>query len=206
MNKQELLRYLKERGFSENIVRAFEKIKREDFISENLKKFAYEDNPLPIGYGQTISQPYTIAFMLDLLELDNLNKKSKIEILEIGSGSGYVLALIDEILKNKKIDYRIYGIERVKELVGKSKKVLKDKKKTSVVYGDGSSGLKKRKFDRILVSASADEIPSVLIKQLNNNGILVIPVKNSIFKIRRKGKKIIEEEYQGFIFVPLVND
>ena len=119
MNKEELIALLRRERFSENILNAFEKVRREDFVPEGLKEKAYENAPLPIGYGAAISQPYTIAFMLDLLEL-----KDNLKILEIGSGSGYVLALMNEISLNSKI----YSIERIKELVDSSREVLKGKK------------------------------------------------------------------------------
>jgi protein-L-isoaspartate(D-aspartate) O-methyltransferase len=198
MDKKQLIDSLKREGFSENILNAFSKIKREDFILKTFISSAYLDEPLPIGNGQTISQPYTIAFMLTLLELyDNQT------ILEVGSGSGYVLALINEISKNAKI----YGIERIKELAEISKKVLKNKKNIEIFNSDGAKGLKeKAPFDRILVSASSKEIPQKLLSQLKYNGILVCVVKNSIVVAKRKcgGNKITE--YPGFIFVPLVED
>jgi len=195
MNKQELINSLK-REFSEKIVRAFGKVKREDFISGEYKNYAYLDQALPIGNEQTISQPYAIAFMLTLLELyDDLI------ILEVGSGSGYVLALINEICRNTKI----YGVERIKELVESSKKVLKNKKNIEIFNVDGTKGLKEKSpFDRILVSASSKEIPQKLLTQLKYNGILVCVVKNSIVVVKKtyKENKIIE--YPGFVFVKLV--
>lgn len=196
MNKQELLDELRKEGFSEEIIRAFDKVPREDFISHDLKNLAYENNPLSIGYGATISQPYTIAFMLSLLELrDNL------KILEVGSGSGYVLALINELSKNSGV----YGIERIKELVERSRKILDNKKNILIFHGDGSKGLENEKpFDRILVSASSEEIPKKLISQLRYGGILIIPVKNSIVSLKKyKGENKITE-YPGFVFVPLL--
>ncbi len=230
MNKKQLIRHLKEQSFSENILNAFKKVKREDFIPEEFKESAYEDIPLPIGFGQTISQPYTIAFMLNLLELDKLDKKLKtintqklkavkreksserdsdnkiinnIKILEIGSGSGYVLALINEISKNSKI----YGVERIKELAENSKKVLKDKKNIKIICGDGSKGLKEyAPYDRILISASADKFPDDIYYQLNDNGIIVCVVGNSIYQIKKKGLRLEKKEYPGFIFVPLIED
>lgn len=229
--KPELLVYLKQQGFSNKIINAFSKVKREDFIDKNLKQYAYENNPLSIGYGATISQPYTIAFMLNLLELDKLNNinnlktlssdkerrtnsnnreenkildnKDKTKILEIGSGSGYVLALINEMSKNSKI----YGIERIEELVEKSSNVLKSKKNITVICGDGSKGLKKyAPYNRILISASAEKIPPYLYIQLKDNGIIVCPIKNSIFQIKRKGLRLEKKEFRGFIFVPLIED
>src|SRR3989344_2033114 len=113
-NKASLLENLKSRGFSSKILRAFGKVRREDFLLEGLENFAYCDSALPIGVGATISQPYTIAFMLNLLELKTWQK-----ILEIGSGSGYVLALLSEIT-----DGKIYGVEINKSLAVKSKMVL----------------------------------------------------------------------------------
>lgn len=195
MNKQELLEILNSYGFSKKILNAFRIVKREDFISEDLKEYAYINEPLPIGEGATISQPYTIAFMLDLLEL-----KDDLKILEIGSGSGYVLALINEICK-----CNIFGVEIIKDLVDKSKKILSEEKNIRIINGNGFKGLKKfSKFDRILISAASDEIPSHLSLQLNINGILVCPVRNSIFKITKKNNKdYIVKEFPGFVFVPL---
>ena len=160
MNKRELIEELRSEGFSEKILDAFEIVKREDFIARDMEKFAYENEPLPIGEGQTISQPYTIAFMLDLLEL-----KDNLKILEVGSGSGYVLALIYEISKKSEI----YGIERIRSLAEKSRQVLSGLKNIKVYHMDGINGLiEKAPFDRILVSASAKNIPDELVNQLRD--------------------------------------
>jgi len=198
MDKKQLIRHLKEQDFSENILNAFSKIKREDFVPSGFKESAYEDIPLPIGKGQTISQPYTIAFMLTLLELyDNQT------ILEVGSGSGYVLALINELSKNAKI----YGIEIIKELAENSKKALKDKKSIEIFNLDGSKGLKeKAPFDRILVSASSKEIPQKLLAQLKYNGILVCVVNDSIVVVKKTNKENKIMKYPGFVFVELIED
>ena len=200
MDKQQLLESLKSEGFPNEIVTAFAKVKREDFIPEQYQYLAYEDMALPLENGATISQPYTIAFMLNLLELQP-NKNQK--ILEIGSGSGYVLALISAIIKKGKI----YGIEIIPSLANKSKKLLKKDKKIKILNKDGSNGLPdKAPFDRILISASANEIPTNLYPQLKNNGILVAPVRDSIFQIRKKNKKIEIKEFPGLVFVPLVRN
>ena len=200
MNKKQLISYLREEGFSNEIISAFENIKRENFISEEYKKYAYQNEPLPIGLGQTISQPYTIAFMLGLLEIEN---KDNLKILEIGSGSGYVLALINEISKNSEI----YGIERIKDLAESSKRVLKDKKNIEIFNSDGNKGLKEEApFDRILISASADRMPENLYSQLKEDGIMVCVVGNSIYQIKRDKDKINKKEYPGFVFVPLIED
>ena len=197
MHKEGLIESLKSQGFSSKIVEAFKRVKREDFVPDNLKYLAYEDNALPLEHGATISQPYTIAFMLNLLEL-KLNKNQK--ILEIGSGCGYVLALINEIIKKG----RIFGMEIIPSLAKKSKQYLKDYKNIEIINQDGSDGLLRyAPFDRILISAAANEVPAYLYPQLKNNGILVTPVRNSIFQIKKKNK-ITKREFPGFVFVPLV--
>ncbi len=197
MDKVDLIKSLKANRFSEKIIDAFEKIDRKAFIPKETRAEAYEDIPLPIGHGQTISQPYTIAFMLTHLDIKDNQK-----ILEIGSGSGYVLALLSVLNPNGKI----FGIERIKKLADKSKKLLRYKKNISIINADGSKGLdNEAPFDRILVSASADKIPNEIISQLKVNGILVIPVKNSIFKLTKNHENKIEE-FPGFVFVPLVED
>jgi protein-L-isoaspartate(D-aspartate) O-methyltransferase len=198
MQKEELIKKLKDYKFSDRIIKAFGKVEREKFIPEENKKYAYENIPLQIGYEATISQPYTIAFMLNLLKVKNKQK-----ILEVGSGSGYVLALLSELSPHGKI----FGIERIKELAEKSKEVLRDYKNVKVIHGNGFKGLEKEAlFDRILVSASGEKIPENLINQLKYNGILVVPVRNSIFRIIKGRKENKTEEYPGFIFVPLIEE
>jgi protein-L-isoaspartate(D-aspartate) O-methyltransferase len=200
MQKEELIRSLKKQRFSGKIVRAFEKVRREDFIPKG-KTYAYEDTALPIGHGQTISQPYTIAFMFSLLELQDKQK-----ILEVGSGSGYVLALLNEASENS----RLFGIERITELAESSQEVLKDKKNIKIVQGDGSKGLpeeaKKELFDRILVSAASDKIPQKLITQLKIGGVLVVPVRDSIVYVKKFTNENKVREFPGFAFVPLIED
>ena len=201
--KQFLLKDLKQHGFSKQILSAFEKIKREDFIPENLKERAYEDAALPLEFGQTISQPYTIATMLSLLEL-----KPGFKVLEIGSGCGYVLALISKIVgKNGKV----FGIEIIKSLFDSSRKNLKNCENVKIYAGDGKSGLSKyAPFDRILISATSNEIPKKLIRQLKEKGIIVAPLGNRYEQSLMAFEKInrglqLKKEIPGFIFVPLVD-
>jgi|SRR3989344_5314033 len=195
MNKKELLTTLKDQGFSKNIINAFEKIKREQFIPEAFKPLAYNNEALPLERGATISQPYTIAFMLALLEL-----KPSQKILEVGSGSGYVLALLDELTKGD-----IYGIEIIRSLFVSSKQILSKHKNIKIINKNGSKGLiENAPFDRILISASSDKVPSHLYNQLKDEGIIVAPVKNSIFQIRKHNSKLSIKEFPGFVFVPLV--
>jgi len=198
MNKEKLIRSLKKEKFSEKIITAFEKVQREDFVPKEFKQRSYLNEPLPIGLGQTISQPYTIAFMLTLLGL-----KDNIKILEVGSGSGYVLALINEISKNSEI----YGIEIVRQLADKSKNVLEKNRNISITFGNGIKGLKeKAPFDRILVSASYKDIPQKLVNQLNYGGILVCVVNDSIVVVEKHYGENKIREYPGFVFVELVED
>lgn len=195
MNKLELIQSLKSQNFSEEIIKAFVRVPREKFIPENLKPLAYEDVALPLENGATISQPYTIAFMLDLLEL-----KPKQKILEIGSGCGYVLALISEITNGKN-----FGVEILKSLAEKSRSYLKNYKNIKIYNKNGFNGLKeKAPFDRILLSAASDKLPEHLYQQLKNNGIIVVPVKNSIFQIKKLNGEFKAKEFPGFIFVQLL--
>lgn len=194
MSKKQLIESLRRKGFSEKILRAFKEVKREDFIEGEMKEFAYRDRPLPIGENATISQPYTIAFMLDLLDL-----KDNIKILEIGSGCGYVLALINEISKNSEI----YGVEINPALARKAKEYLSETS-ISIINKNGYDGLKEHEpYDRILVSAAYQKEPTHLIDQLKEEGILVVPVSNSINKYIKKDGKILKESKYGFAFVTM---
>ena len=200
--KQILLENLKEKLFSKEILSAFEKVKRENFVPENMKDRAYEDTALPIGFKQAISQPYTIATMFSLLKI----KKGQ-KILEIGSGCGYVLALLSEIVGRKG---KVFGIEIIQNLFEESKKNLKNYKNIKVYFGDGKLGLPEEKpFDAIIISAAYNKIPERLIEQLKENGIITAPLGNKygqslvVFK-KINGKLKLKKEIPGFIFVPLV--
>ena len=198
--KTQLLSSLKQKGFSKEILNAFLKVKRENFIPKQLKSRAYEDNALPIGKGQTISQPFTIAMMLSMLKL-----KTGQKILEAGSGCGYVLALLSEIVQ----DGKVFGIEIIKELADKSKINLKNYSNVKVYNKDGADGLENEKIDRILISAACEQIPKTLLSQLKDNGILVAPVgsryEQSLVAVQKiKNKFILKEEIPGFVFVRFV--
>jgi len=203
MNKQELLHNLKKQGFAEKIIEAFAKTKRENFIKHDLERFAYEDIALPIGEGATISQPSTTAFMLSLLKLHEHQN-----VLEIGSGCGYVLALISEIVGKTG---KVFGLELSKKLAEKSKENLKGYRNVSVFNKNGKYGLAaEAPFDRILISASLEKIPDILFNQLKEEGIIVAPIGSSQVQILTSMKKhennlLVLETIPGFIFVPFVD-
>ena len=203
MIKDELLESLRKKGFSDRVIGAFSAVKREDFVPPHLVGYAYEDLALPIMEGSTLSQPSTIAFMLDLLDVrDGQN------VLEIGSGSGYTIALLAEMNKKGKV----FGVELLKELAINSRNYLKENKNVEIIIRNGSQGLPEfAPYDRILVSASCPKVPRNLLQQLKDEGILVAAVKQSIFKIKKTKNKdntisLIEKEYPGFAFVPLVQN
>jgi len=149
MNKTALLEHLKRLKFSDQIINAFSIVKREDFIDPKFLSFAYEDPPLPLGEGSTISQPYTIAFMLTLLDLRDRNK-----ILEIGSGCGYVLAIINEMIQYPEI----FGVEINEDTCRASIVRFQNYQNVLIFYQDGKSGLPQyAPFDRILISAACPE-------------------------------------------------
>jgi protein-L-isoaspartate(D-aspartate) O-methyltransferase len=167
---------------------------------EEYKDLAYEDRALPILANQTISQPYTVAFMLQELEL-----KEKDKVLEIGAGSGWNSALISYITKNK-----VYTMEYNKDVAEFAESNLRKNnvKGVKVIIGDGNKGYEKEApYDGIIVTAACSRIPSDLLSQLKNNGILLVPVgrllSQNLLKIRKKGKEIDKENLGQFIFVPL---
>ena len=200
MSNLDLIESLKVRGIlkSPSLIEAFETVDRIDFVPEELKAMAYDDRPLPIGLAQTISQPYTVAFMLELLQ-PNMNDR----VLDIGSGSGWTTALLACVSEH------VDAVERIEELVKFSKQNFTKYSFTniSVHLAKQTLGVQGESFDKILVSCSADEVPEELIKQLKPGGIMVIPVVNSILKVLKNSDSSLKiEEYPGFIFVPLITD
>ncbi len=182
------------------IISAFERVDRKYFIPESFEEYIYIDAPLPIGNDQTISQPSTVAFMLELLEPREGDK-----ILDIGSGSGWTTALLCSIAGEKG---SVQGMERVESLVEAGSRNLAkfDFGPHCTIQKAGERlGKPGETFDRILVSASSSEIPEELFEQLKPGGVLVIPVRNSIFRFRKLSDgRITKEEYPGFRFVPLI--
>ena len=201
MNKEDLIERLKDRGIKEEILKAIQIIDRKNFVSENNLEEAYEDHPLSIGYGQTISQPYTVAFMLQELEL-----KKGDRILEIGTGSGWNAALMSYLVGENG---EIYSVEVIKELAEKAKEILGDYKNVFVFNMDGSRGLAQyAPYDKIILTAAPKQMPEEIKKQLGDGGILLAPVgeyMQKLVKITRKKDRFTETGKGDFIFVPLVN-
>ncbi len=185
---------------SPQIIAAFEKADRKYFVPEEMSEFTYVDAPLPIGEGQTISQPSTVAFMLELLEPYNGQK-----ILDIGSGSGWTTALLCTIVGEYG---SVLGLERISDLVDKGRKNLAQfgfGAHCRIEQASGVLGRLGEMFDRILVSASSEEVPTTLFEQLKPGGVLVIPVGNTIYRfVKTEAGQIIKEAYPGFRFVPLI--
>jgi len=185
------------------IIEAFRKIKREDFLPDDLKSLAEMNEAIAIGYGQTISQPLVVAFMLELL-----NPQPDDKILDIGSGSGWTTALLSEIVGEKG---RVIALEIVPELKNfgeqnAAKYGFVEKGIAEFLVEDGTNGYSKSApFDRILASASGEMIPGTWKKQIKVGGIIVAPVFSSIWCLTKQGEETFEEvEYPGFAFVPLV--
>jgi len=188
---------------TQRIIKAFRKIKRVDFLPEDLKNLAELNEALPIGYGQTISQPLVVAFMLELLEPREGEK-----ILDVGSGSGWTTALLAEIVGEKG---KVIAIEVIPELVEFGKNNVKkynfiEKRIVEFVCADGTKGYQKEApFDKILVSAEAKKLYPAWKEQLNVGGRIVVPIMNSIWLFVKKSKEDFEKrEFPGFVFVPLI--
>ncbi|MFH1563637.1 MAG: protein-L-isoaspartate(D-aspartate) O-methyltransferase [Nitrospirota bacterium] len=187
--------------FDEKVIEAILKVPRELFVEEALQSKAYGDHPLPIGCGQTISQPYMVALMTQYLKLSGTER-----VLEIGTGSGYQAAVLAELVQ------RVYTIERVKILFEKAQKVLLEKlkyKNIVTVLSDGTLGLANfAPFDRIIVTAAAPDVPKILTDQLVNNGILIIPKGDKFFQtltiITKRDGELLTQDAGGCVFVPLI--
>lgn len=198
---QTLLKQLRQQGIrDERLLSAIEKVPRERFVDEAFAHKAYENNALPIGSGQTISQPYIVARMTELL---NLRPTSR--VLEIGTGSGYQTAVLAHLVQH------VYSVERIKGLQWQAKRRLKqlDLHNVSTRHGDGWQGWAARgPFDAIIVTAAPPEIPQALVQQLDDGGILVLPVggqtQQMLQCIHRRGDGFTIDTVEAVRFVPLV--
>ncbi|HOO43117.1 MAG TPA: protein-L-isoaspartate(D-aspartate) O-methyltransferase [Bacteroidales bacterium] len=180
-------------------LQAVRKVERHLFVDESLRKRAYDDNPLPIGYGQTISQPFIVAYMTSLID-----PQPHFKVLEIGTGSGYQAAILAQITE------WVYTMEIVPELGKQAKKRLHNLHydNIEVITGDGYYGLpEKGPFDAIVVTAAAEHVPPPLIEQLKDGGKMIIPVGSpfmvqSLVLVTRKKGRIRTENLMSVRFVP----
>lgn len=184
---------------SESVLNAMKKVARERFVPESKAPYAYEDHPLGIGHGQTISQPYIVALMTELAAIGKMDK-----ILEIGTGSGYQTAVLCEIAE------AVYSVERIKMLYLKASDTLEKEgyKNAHLIYGDGYQGYPdKAPYNAIIVTAAPDEVPQQLFTQLADGGRLVIPVGvyvQSLVVYERSGNRFHSDIVTGVRFVPML--
>ena len=203
-SKEQLMEHWASSGIikDKKVIGAFKKVPRELFVAEDRTEEAYGDYPLSIGKGQTISQPTTVMIMTQALELKEGNK-----VLEVGSGSGYQAAVIANIVGDNG---KVMSTEIVDELVESAKINIKKLKlkNVKIIKHDGSKGYaKEAPYDKIIITAACPKIPSPLIRQLKEGGIIVAPVgdmnEQEMIKGRKINGKLIEENLGDFMFVPL---
>jgi protein-L-isoaspartate(D-aspartate) O-methyltransferase len=201
--RRRLVEELRTKGIKdEKVLEAINKVPRHLFLDSSFLEFAYQDKAFPIGSGQTISQPLTVAYQSELLQVAAEQK-----ILEIGTGSGYQACVLMELRA------KVFSIERQKSLFNRVKAFLPSiGYNPKLFYGDGYLGLPAfAPFDRILITAAAPEIPKTLLDQLNTGGCLVAPVGSNdsqiMTRITKKGPEVyIKEEFGTFRFVPMLEN
>ncbi|HTA23705.1 MAG TPA: protein-L-isoaspartate(D-aspartate) O-methyltransferase [Terriglobales bacterium] len=194
---------LRARGIrDERVLAAMEKVPRHLFVTDEYRDSAYDDHPLPIGAGQTISQPYIVAFMLEVLSLDG-----SASVLEIGTGSGYQTALLAELVR------QVYSVERIESLAHGAATILRQLgyANVSLLVGDGGLGwVEYSPFDAIVVSAATPTIPQPLLEQLREGGRMVIPVgpadAQELKLVRKQEGRAMVTNLEGCRFVPLVGE
>jgi protein-L-isoaspartate(D-aspartate) O-methyltransferase len=200
--RQELVESIKEKGITDSLVlSAISVVPRHLFMPPELEDSAYEDNAFPIGKGQTISQPYTVAYQSQLLEI-----KPSDRILEVGTGSMYQACVLSFM------GAEVYTIERQKELFEKSRaaEYLETCKNVHLFYGDGFEGLPEyAPFDKILITAAAPFVPPKLVEQLKNGGIMVLPIGTGRIQtmtriIKNNDGSVEKQSFHSFSFVPML--
>ena len=200
--KIRLLMELRSQGIADTkVLEAIERVPREQFVAEPFRAQAYENIALPIAQGQTISQPYVVAFMTEALKLG-----PRMKVLEIGTGSGYQTAVLAKLAR------RVYTIERYRSLLREAEARFEALRLTNVVsrLGDGVKGWPEvAPFERILVTAAAERLPEALTRQLDEGGILVVPVgpagEQDVLRVTRSGAGLETERLLAVRFVPLVS-
>ncbi len=202
-DRMEFMLALRRRGITDAaVLRAMDEVPREMFVPPSMREQAYQDHALPIACGQTISQPYVVAYMTELLELEPQHR-----VLEIGTGSGYQAAVISRISSS------VVSVERYRTLAQSARKAFDRIGYTNieVIAGDGFEGARHHgPFDRIIVTAAAETVPQALIDQLVEGGIMVLPLgphvgPQHIVRLRKKsGGELTREELIAVRFVPLL--
>jgi len=205
LKREELIKVLIKSGIKdERVLHAFKKVRREYFVTPELKRLAYDNSALPISFNQTISQPYTVAFMTQLLDVKEGSK-----VLEIGTGSGYQAAILCELGAD------VYSVERIEHLHLEAKKILHDNRyKVKLKCCDGTLGWREHApYDGIVVTAGSPELPDTLVKQLAVGGKLVIPIGDrdtqeiwQVIRVKEKnGNEYLDiYKHKNFKFVPLI--
>ena len=201
--KNMVQKYVIEAGISDRrVIDAMERVSRHLFVDAGLAHRAYSGSSLPIGFGQTISHPTTVALMTQALELRGDEK-----ILEVGTGSGYQAAVLAEM------GVKVFTIERIPELAQRAQQVLAELEyfRVAVRIGDGSLGWSQfAPFQRIILTAHSPKIPPALLKQLDENGILIMPVgnedKQNLVRLVKSGDEFLQETISSANFVPLVKN
>lgn len=188
----------------ERILEAMREIPRHLFVRKELWRSAYNDRPLPIGHGQTISQPYIVAYMIQALQLPPDNQAI---VLEIGAGSGYQAAILSRLAA------KVYGIERIAPLAAQAQQVIEALgiDNVEIKVGDGSRGWPEHSpYDAIITAAAAPEIPAPLTTQLKEGGVLVAPVgprwQQELLRVHRREDRITQERLVPVAFVPLIGE
>ena len=192
---------LKVRGIKDKrVLEAMEKVERHRFVPDDLKLNAYDDEPLPIGSGQTISQPYIVAYMTEILEL-----KGEERVLEIGTGSGYQAAVLAELVE------RVYTVEVYEKLAQRARWILSRLGYSNIQYkiGDGTLGWKENApYDAIIVTAAPAKTPDSLKEQIKDGGRMIVPVGQTfqnLFLHEKSGQKIEKRKLLAVRFVPLIS-
>jgi protein-L-isoaspartate(D-aspartate) O-methyltransferase len=203
LRKRMVEEQLVQRGIkNQRVLDAFKKIERHKFIPEDLRESAYADFPVPIGEGQTISQPYIVALMTEYLDLSGQES-----VLEIGTGSGYQSAILAELAR------QVYSIERFAGLARRAQAILEELGYTNIKIkiGDGTLGWKEfAPFERIIITAGSPKIPLPLTEQLKEDGKLILPLGESFSQVltlvEKKQNKLQTQNICGCVFVPLVGE